>query len=145
MNSIETEKITNSIFFNLICRDGTPEIVSSYLKLYDVDEYTIRTGFDNGCMFNLDNAKLLYTNYQSACEKYVNSMCFFAKDLVNHNKLDTLLWLKSIDLKPFIFQIDILFAVLINQKQIECDGFKLLYEHFNDRFQYLKNTAINNS
>ena len=54
-----SETMTDSIFFNLICREGTPKIIDSYLKLHNVDEYTIGTGFDNGCMFNIDNAKYL--------------------------------------------------------------------------------------
>lgn len=69
---------------------------------------------------------------------------FFVKDLVNHNKLDTLLWLKSINLTPFICQIDLLIALLVYEKQTDCDGFKLLYEHFNDRYQFLKNNSVNN-
>lgn len=74
-----SETMTDSIFFNLICREGTPKIIDSYLKLHNVDEYTIGTGFDNGCMFNIDNAKYLYKNYQTACEKYIDSTCFLLK------------------------------------------------------------------
>lgn len=141
--------MTNSIFFNLICCEGTPKIVESYLKLHNVDEYDIGTGFDNSCMFNLDNAKYLYKNYKATCQKYIYSTCAnymyslddkwsFATAFVNNNKLDTLLWLKSLYLPQFNFQIDYLIMV-VACKNNEGDLYKFLYEHFYDRFKYLQN------
>lgn len=63
---------------------------------------------------------------------------FFAKDLISRNKLETLLWLKSLNNDQFNYQIDLLFVVLINKRCIENDLFKFLYEHFFDRFENLK-------
>ncbi len=142
-NNDDNDNISKSMFFCLICREGNPLIIKSYLKLHDVDEYDIGVGFDNACSHNLDNAKYLYANYQVACEKHISYMGFFAKDLVYHNKIDALLWLKSLNIKPFIFQIQVIFWVLVNQKQTDCDAFALLYEHFNDIVQDPKNEATN--
>ncbi len=144
ININNSTKPTNDIFFNQICRIGNPEIIESFMQLNDIGKYTIGTGFDNGCMFNLDNAKWLYQNYKDACESYISSTCFFTRDLLNHNKIETLLWLKSLNIKSFFYQIDLLFILLINEKSTDCDIFKLLYEHFHDRFLCLKNESLKN-
>lgn len=142
-NNNNQSLLLSDIFFNELCRSGNSESIKTFLESNKIDEQTIGTGFDNGCAFNLDNAKWLYNNYTEACNKYIGMTCFFAKDLVSHNKLEALLWLKSIHNELFISQIDLLFSLLINEKCIESNEFKLLYEHFFDRFEYLKSKAIN--
>lgn len=129
--------------FDELCRTGNSELVKQYLETNSTvanSTTAIGIGFDICCYSNLDTAKLLYDNYKEACNIHINTTVFFAGNLLTMNNIEALLWLKSLNNEFFINQIDYLFITLINERNIECKEFKLLYEHFYDRFEYLGTT-----
>lgn len=99
--------------------------------------YTVGAEFSAACILNLDDAIKLYTNYTEYCNYYMECCSFFASTLISFNKVDTLLWLKSLNNEIFNLQIDSIFINCMNKKDIECDQFKIAYKYFSDRFEYL--------
>lgn len=101
-----------------------------YLQCNSVDDYVIGVAFDGGCAYNLDNAKLLYAKHKEACDKYIDHRCFFVADLLTMGKVDTLLWLNSLNNDKVISQVDLIFKALIEKRLTDSNEYKFLCEHF---------------
>jgi len=141
-----TEEEPKSIFrnFSELCSTGNAETIEKFLDKNKISNYEIGMAFHGACEDNLENAKWLYDNYKKPCNDYMKTTAFFLQGILYSNKIDTLLWLKSLNNPIFISHIDMLFRVLINERLTDCNEIKILYEHFFDRFEYLKFEYLKN-
>jgi hypothetical protein len=128
---------STAYIFRELCRTGNPESIEEFLKLNKVSDHTIGFGFHKSCESNLENAKWFYNNYREVCNDYMETTVFFLQGILTDNKIETLLWLKSLNNEIFISHIDCILRVLINERKADCAEMKLLYKHFLDRFEYL--------
>lgn len=143
-NNLFESHIDTSIFNNL-CRTGNSELVKQYLETNSEvanNTVAIGIGFDICCFYNLDTAQWLYNNYKEACDQHIKTTVFFAEDLLTRNKIKSLLWLKSINNKDFLLQIENIFKCLIDEGLADCDDFHFLYDYFNESFYNMQNKCI---
>jgi hypothetical protein len=138
VDSAEYEEISKPFrILSELCRTGNSESIEKFLNTNNISNYDISIAFHGACVDNLENAKWLYDNYKKPCNDYMKTTVFFLQEILRKKNVETLLWLKSLNNPIFISHVDSWLCTLINERCIDCDEFKLLYEHFFDRFEYL--------